>query len=302
MFVSWCANKAGISTSIIPKFASCDVGMNWFRNTAGQTFQLGRSYGGGNYQPQKGDIIFFSSGKTLSDSDHVGIVTASDSSNVYTIEGNSSDQVIRRSYSLTKNTILGYGVPKYAKATASDVNLAPTYATISTFIDYYMIGDNIKFTYASDYATEYYIHISNVNTWEQIVKGSDMGDCYSGTQEFNISTLTNGAYEAYVTAKNQLGHVDSNHIRFSVRNSLPCTNTTITKKSSYDMFDIDVKNTDNGTVILAIYNGNKLVDIQSEEYSGENLSFATFADYTTVKIMLWDSISTMRPLYEPEIK
>lgn len=32
MFVSWCANKAGISTSVIPKFASCSVGRTQLQN------------------------------------------------------------------------------------------------------------------------------------------------------------------------------------------------------------------------------------------------------------------------------
>ena len=32
MFASWCAYKAGVSTSIAPKTASTDTGMQWFKN------------------------------------------------------------------------------------------------------------------------------------------------------------------------------------------------------------------------------------------------------------------------------
>ena len=56
MFVSWCANQAGISTSVIPKHASCDVGMTWFKNNG--RWQYSRAFGG-SYTPKRGDIIYF---------------------------------------------------------------------------------------------------------------------------------------------------------------------------------------------------------------------------------------------------
>ena len=100
MFVSWCANKAGISTKIIPKHASCSAGVNWFKNKG--------QWKGRNYTPKKGDLIYF----TYS---HVGIVESVSGGKVHTIEGNSSDMVARRSYSIGNASILGYGVPKYTK-------------------------------------------------------------------------------------------------------------------------------------------------------------------------------------------
>ena len=105
MFVSWCANEAGVLGTAIPKFASCDAGMSWFRSRN----QFVRA--GGSYKPKTGDIIFFGS---ISDSTHVGIVARSDGSKVYTIEGNSSDMVKERSYALNNTgRIVGYGTPKY---------------------------------------------------------------------------------------------------------------------------------------------------------------------------------------------
>jgi len=32
MFVSWCANQAGILNSIVPKYALCSAGANWYKN------------------------------------------------------------------------------------------------------------------------------------------------------------------------------------------------------------------------------------------------------------------------------
>lgn len=60
--------------------------------------------------PKPGDQIFF--GKVGSEY-HTGIVVAVDSKNVYTVEGNSSEQVAKRTYALTDTKIAGYGRPKY---------------------------------------------------------------------------------------------------------------------------------------------------------------------------------------------
>ncbi len=112
MFVSWCAEQAGISTSVIPKHASCDVGMQWFVNKGLFSFA---PYYGGNYTPNRGDIVYFGSryGSGF-DSTHVGIVYKVDSEMVHVIEGNSSDKVQTVSYKLGISYIIGYGKPDYA--------------------------------------------------------------------------------------------------------------------------------------------------------------------------------------------
>ena len=105
MFVWWCARQAGISSSVIPTTAHCPSGLDWFRSYA-----IYHSRGDG-YTPQPGDIIYFTwrSGSVS----HVGIVEKVVGNTVYTIEGNTSDRVARRSYSLSSSTIVGYGVPAY---------------------------------------------------------------------------------------------------------------------------------------------------------------------------------------------
>lgn len=116
-FVSYVAEKAGIPTSIIPKHASCTVGVNWFK-------QHGRWRSRQGYTPQIGDIIYFSYNGTSPA--HVGIVYNVDASKVYTIEGNTSGGstlidngggVARKSYPLTYIKILGYGNPAYTDDT-----------------------------------------------------------------------------------------------------------------------------------------------------------------------------------------
>ena len=61
--------------------------------------------------PKPGDQIFF--GTSLDDVSHTGIVEKVTASKVHTIEGNTSNQVARRSYALTNSRILGYGRPAF---------------------------------------------------------------------------------------------------------------------------------------------------------------------------------------------
>lgn len=100
-FVSWCAHEAGVSTSIVPKTASTTYGMNWFK-------KKGRFKYKGKYTPKRGDIVYFKTGRS-----HVGIVEKVSGSMLHTVEGNTSDKVARRTYSLNDKTITGYGVPDY---------------------------------------------------------------------------------------------------------------------------------------------------------------------------------------------
>jgi signal peptidase I len=85
--------------------------MQWFMDNDNM-FKTSKAYGG-SYIPKKGDVIFFSDKFTLSDSTHVGIVTNTDASYIYTIEGNSGDMVREKKYALNSKYILGYGVIPY---------------------------------------------------------------------------------------------------------------------------------------------------------------------------------------------
>ena len=111
-FVSWCANECGyIDAGVIPKFAGCTGGSNWFK-ARGQWQDSG-------YEPRPGDLIFFdwdnkgSSGPQDDVPDHVGIVERVENGVVYTVEGNSSDSYRQRSYNVGHYEIWGYGCPVY---------------------------------------------------------------------------------------------------------------------------------------------------------------------------------------------
>lgn len=105
IFVSWCAEQCGyIDAGIVPKFAGCGVGVQWFQNR-GQWLP-------GSATPKPGMLIFFQwYGSDSSIADHVGIVERVENGRVYTIEGNSNDQVRQNSYPVGYGEIKGYGVP-----------------------------------------------------------------------------------------------------------------------------------------------------------------------------------------------
>ena len=104
-FVSWCANESGyINSGIIPKFASCNIGMSWFKNHD--------RWQPNTHIPREGDIIFFDWDGDAKPN-HVGIVEKAEKGNVYTIEGNSGDACKKIEYVSGDNKILGYGIPAY---------------------------------------------------------------------------------------------------------------------------------------------------------------------------------------------
>lgn len=106
-FVSWCANQCGyIDAGIIPKFANCqNEGVSWFK-----TVGLWKDAG---YLPKSGDIIFFD-WESDGISDHVGIVEKTENSTIFTIEGNTSNDVCKQNkYNIDSSDILGYGTPAY---------------------------------------------------------------------------------------------------------------------------------------------------------------------------------------------
>lgn len=104
-FVSWCADQCGyIESGIIPKFAGCVDGANWFKSR--------NQWHDRNYEPKAGDIIFFDWGGDGA-TDHVGIVEKCENGTVYTVEGNSGDACKQRTYAVGSSSIYGYGIPAY---------------------------------------------------------------------------------------------------------------------------------------------------------------------------------------------
>ena len=104
-FVSWCADQCGyLDSGIVPKFAGCVDGANWFKGNG--------QWQDRNYEPTAGTIIFFD-WENDGETDHVGIVEKCENGVVYTVEGNSGDACRQNQNSVGSSSIYGYGIPAY---------------------------------------------------------------------------------------------------------------------------------------------------------------------------------------------
>ena len=123
MFVSWCANAAGVDGDTIMRHAYTEYGLNQFKSQ-------GRAYTpaeikAGKYTPQAGDIIYFLSSSSAANgrsTNHIGIVTGYSNGTIYTIEGNTSSStaletnggiVAAKSYSIGSSYVAYICCPDY---------------------------------------------------------------------------------------------------------------------------------------------------------------------------------------------
>ena len=152
-FIVWCARRCGIGSDIIPTSYSCYDASNSMKNW----FEArGRYYTRGSTTPQRGDLVIF---KYSSGGKHIGIVTGVSGDRIYTIEGNSSDQVKNNSYALTYSSIHGYCRPSYSDATP----------TLSVSDSIYALGDTITFNTNVANPSSYYLEIdrNGIHTWTE---------------------------------------------------------------------------------------------------------------------------------------
>ena len=110
VFVSWCADKAGITTDIMPKTASAGYFAHYANQGHGEVFT--------NKNPEAGDLFLINyNGSDWAN--HVGIVASCDGSNITTIEGNSSDMVRSRTLSMSGLTFVHFNLDSSSGMTAA---------------------------------------------------------------------------------------------------------------------------------------------------------------------------------------
>ncbi len=148
MFVSWCADQAGVSTSIVPSHAFTPSGLNWFRDR-GLAYSRA-TVAAGKYTPKAGDIIYFKSGRNENICNHVGIVTGYSDGTVYTVEGNTSSATV---------------------STNGGAVAAKSYDISNTYI-VYICSPNYKNT-ESTQETEFYAKIGNANVGKNLALNGD---------------------------------------------------------------------------------------------------------------------------------
>lgn len=149
MFVDWCFLTAFGYTKALSLLCQPEKSLG-----AGCTYSAQYYKNKGQFHtknPKPGDQIFF--GSSISKCTHTGIVEKVDKSHVHTIEGNTSNQVARRTYALSNSTIVGYGRPKYdAEKTSGTSTSTETTKKDITYV--VKAGDNLS-KIASKYGTTY---------------------------------------------------------------------------------------------------------------------------------------------------
>ena len=103
VFVSWCAEQAGLSLDILPKTASVASLHRFFLDK--NQFQPVEN----KYIPAPGDIMI----QRSRSASHTGIVINSNSQEFTVIEGNTNEGIVRSTYSYTDPNLTGFGTPDY---------------------------------------------------------------------------------------------------------------------------------------------------------------------------------------------
>ena len=111
IFVSAVAIKSG-TTSIIVRGSYCPSVINVYKNSKVSNYKYGA---GSSYVPKAGDVIFFDWNRN-GVPDHTGLVASVSGKTVKTIEGNYSDAVGYRTFSVGYKYVQGYGLPNYDDA------------------------------------------------------------------------------------------------------------------------------------------------------------------------------------------
>lgn len=128
MFVSWCADQAGVSQTILPKHASCSSWVKWFKS---QGLWKDSQYYGGNYTPKAGDVVFYRNSGSSAVSDHTGVIVGTNGSYLHVIEGNSTNVSVcefktNSSRMLKSSYVIGYGTPNYGGSSTTPPEDEPT--------------------------------------------------------------------------------------------------------------------------------------------------------------------------------
>lgn len=113
VFVDWCFLQLCGGNATIAQQIECQTGS--YGAGCMYSAQYYQQQGRWSSNPALGAQIFFYVGGAIN---HTGIVTGINGSTITTVEGNSSDQVARRTYNVSDSSIAGYGLPKYEEEKA----------------------------------------------------------------------------------------------------------------------------------------------------------------------------------------
>lgn len=125
MFVSWCADQAGVSRDVIPSHYDVMEGLDWF--AARGLAYTGEQVRVKKYTPRPGDLVYFKNSSSAKTVNHVGIVTGYSNGRIYTVEGDTcypgsvsnGGMVTAQSYPITNTYIVYICAPNFGTAGTS---------------------------------------------------------------------------------------------------------------------------------------------------------------------------------------
>ena len=146
---------------------------------AGCVFSYGyyKAKGRTGKTPKVGAQVFF--GTTEDDLYHTGIVEKFDSNYVYTIEGNSSDVVARRTYSRSGSAIYGYGYPSY------DTESTTTTSTTTT------VKQKSSTTNSTSSSISSSSSLNTTSKWTGYIKSTTTPRTWAGTENAALKSVGN---------------------------------------------------------------------------------------------------------------
>ena len=153
-----------------PYGAGCEWSAKYYKDA-------GRYY---TSNPQPGDQIFFGNFA------HTGVVEKVEGGIVTTIEGNTTNQVARRTYSISDSYIDGYGRPRYDASAPINPSPAPSAPTT------YKVGDIVDFTGNRHYVS------ANATTGPACRPGkAKITATYNGKHPYHLIAVSGGGSDVY---------------------------------------------------------------------------------------------------------
>jgi hypothetical protein len=118
VFIWWVMRKAGVPATVFPKVASVFKQRN---ANVRDFFKARDRFMSASSTPKVGHLVIFKSS-------HIGIVENVEGNTIFTVEGNASNRIRRRSYSRGNSNIDGYCHPAYDMVEDEEEDMTPQQA------------------------------------------------------------------------------------------------------------------------------------------------------------------------------
>ena len=130
-----------------------------------------------------------------------------------------------------------------------------------------------------------------------VLRPNGSGVWFSGrSMKFNLT----GQETVITLSRENVTGMENNIYTITVIRCENGTKTTVSQDAK--LFKVRPVNAEEKkTIIIALYNGEELVEVKSILCDGEEITYATEKEYTNAKVMVWDSLMGGKPECEAEI-